>query len=176
MRRPEGPGALPAAPSTWRPPSAHRRGRGRHERGLASRRRGWVGRRQPGPHALLLTRLPFPLSEVGGQKPLSPQGSWGASQPLWGQGGSVCRASGLCLRAGDSGPGCGARLSKALSGCTLLSSLLLRSTCREPGDGPCRVPVLLSPEPPPALHPCWTAFQHRKWEFIPFFMEPVPLP
>ena len=64
---------------------------GRHRRGLASRRHSsWVGRWHPGPHTLLLTHLPFALSEAGGQKPLSPQGSWGDFvTAVAGEGGSV---------------------------------------------------------------------------------------
>ena len=119
MRRPAGPSALPTAPQHVEAPAAPTAGVGdRHGRGLASRRRSsWVGRKQLGPHALLLTRLPFALSEASGQKPLSPQGSCGGDfvTAVAGEGGSVGWVSCLRLTEWDSGPGCGAHLSKSLS-------------------------------------------------------------
>lgn len=187
-------------PAHGGPRSAHRRGGGPAGKGVASRRRSsWVGRKQPGPHGFLLTHLPFPLSEAGGQKPVSPQGSWGGDfrTAVAGEEGSIGWVSCLCLT--DWAIQAQVVVLVLVSPCpvfTLLaelasalehmqgvrqamSTVLLlcrRSQTNPTGQGPRSVPVSLSPEPPRALHPCWTAFERRKWEFIPFFMEPVPLP
>lgn len=94
------PTPYPLPPSTWRPHSAHRRGGG------PAWERGWLqkaqqlGREEAAGLRVSPHSSSFSLSEAGGQKPVSPQGSWwgGTSGPLsGGEGRSVGWVSCLCL-------------------------------------------------------------------------------